>query len=414
MSETQSGGAASPKESRKRGRKVFRWIGVGLLSIVLGLLGWDVATFDRGAWQHDFEALEVAMAKEYANLDWMVEHRGVDPAKLDRDTRASLGGAFTRVQAFLALRRFVRTFQDPHFKLTRGAGRPNAPPSQNAAAPEAPPTPVASCTAAGYEARPVDFRFPFKKMPGFAVVHEAPFPAGVAGELGVIRIAHFGEDRYLATCEAVFTAGMDEDALRLGVRAKLQEALQTAIGALRDRGTIRLVVDLTGNGGGTEWVSEAVPLFTGGTLRRSEARIVSPSCDRASIWKGEKVCSIFGESPGTATLEGKSAWKGPLFVLADRGTGSASEDFVAWFKDNHAATILGARTAGAGCGYVNGGGRVALREIGFEVRMPNCARFLADGTNEVEGIAPDVALPLDKSDEEKITALTAAIAATRD
>ncbi|WP_170229658.1 S41 family peptidase [Polyangium fumosum] len=411
MSETQSGGDSLPKETRKRGRKVFRWIGIGLLSIVLGLLGWDVATFDRGAWQRDFEALEVAMAKEYANLDWMVEHRGVDLAKLDRDTRASLGGAFTRVQAFLALRRFVRTFQDPHFKLTGGAGRPSAPPSDNGAAP---PAPVASCTAAGYEARPVDSRFPFKKMPGFTAVHEAPFPAGVAGELGVIRIAHFGEDKYLATCEAVFTTGLDEDALRAGVRAKLQEALQTAIGALRDRGAKRLLVDLTGNGGGTEWVSEAVPLFTGGTLRRSKARIVSPSCDRTPVWKGEKVCSIFGEPPGTAMLEGKNVWKGPLFVLVDRGTGSASEDFVAWLKDNHTATILGARTAGAGCGYVNGGGRVQLREIGFEVRMPNCARFLADGTNEVEGIAPDVALPLDKSDGEKITALTAAIAATRD
>ncbi|MDI1442857.1 S41 family peptidase [Polyangium sp. 6x1] len=414
MSDTQRESATSTKTSRKTWRRVFRWIGIGLLSIVLGLLGWDVVTFDRGAWQRDFDALEVAMAKEYANLDWMVEHRGVDLVKLDRDTRASLGGAFTRVQAFLALRRFVRTFQDPHFKLTRGAGHASPSPSENTSPSEAPPAPVASCAAAGYEARPVDFRFPFKKMPGFAPTHEAPFPAGVAGELGVIRIAHFGEDRYLATCEAVFKAGMDEDALRLAVRARLQEALQTAIGALRDRGARRLLVDLTGNGGGTEWVSEALALFTSGTLRRSEARIVKPSCDRTPIWKGEKVCSIFGDGPGTATLEGKGVWKGPLFVLADRGTGSASEDFVAWLKDNHAATILGARTAGAGCGYVNGGGRTALREIGFEVRMPNCARFLADGTNEVEGIAPDIALPPGRSDEEKIAALTGALAPLRD
>lgn len=414
MSDTQSGSTSPPKASRKTGRRVFRWIGIGLLSIVLGLLGWDVATFDRGAWLRDFEALEGAMAKEYANLDWMVEHRGVDLAKLDRDTRASIGGAFSRVQAFLALRRFVRSFQDPHFKLTKGAARPSPAPSPSAAPPEAPSAPVASCTAAGYEARAVEYRFPFKKMPGFTAVHEAPFPAGVAGELGVIRIAQFGEDRYLSTCERVFTAGMDEAALRLAVRANLQQALQTAIGALRDRGAKRLLVDLTGNGGGTEWVSEAVPLFTEKTLRRSEARIVAPTCDRTPIWKGEKVCSIFGDPPEAATLEGKGVWKGPLFVLADRGTASASEDFVAWFKDNHAATVLGARTAGAGCGYVNDGGRFELREIGFEVRMPNCARFLADGTNEVEGIAPDIALPLDKSDEEKIQALTAALTATRD
>ena len=405
MNEPQSESASPPKVRPKTARRVFRWIGIGLFSILLGLLGLDVATFDRGAWLRDFEALEVVMAKEYANLDWMAERRGVDPAKLDRDTRAALGGAFTRVQAFLALRRFVRTFQDPHFKLSRGT-HPSAPASPDASAP-APP--VASCAAAGYETRPVDFRFPFKSMQGFTAVSEAPFPAGVAGELGVIRIAHFGENRYLATCEQAFSAGMDERALRLAVRVKLQEALQTAIGSLRDRGAKRLLVDLTGNGGGTEWVSEAVPLFTGNTLQRKEARIVSPTCDRTPIWKGEKVCSVFGDAPETATLEGKGAWKGPLFVLADRGTGSASEDFVAWFKDNHAATILGARTAGAGCGYVNGGGRFELKEIGFEVQMPNCARFLADGTNEVEGITPDIPLPLDKTDEEKIAALEAAL-----
>ncbi|WP_170319550.1 S41 family peptidase [Polyangium spumosum] len=412
MNEAPSGSASPPKVGKKTGRRVFRWLGIGLSSILLGLLGWDVITFDRGTWLRDFEALEVTMAREYANLDWMVERRGVDPVKLDRDTRAALDGAFTRVQAFLALRRFVRAFQDPHFKLTRGRGPSPAPPPA-AEAPEPPSPPVASCASAGYEARAVDFRFPFKKMKGFALVHEAPFPAGVTGELGVIRIAHFGEDRYLATCEQAFSAGMDERALKLAVRAKLQEALLAAIGSLRDRGAKRLLVDLTGNGGGTEWVSEAVPLFTERTLHRKEARIVSPTCDRAPLWRGEKVCSIFSDTPETTTLEGRGAWKGPLFVLTDRGTGSASEDFVAWFKDNGAATILGARTAGAGCGYVNGGGRFALREIGFDVHMPNCARFRADGTNEVEGITPDISLPLDEADEKKMTALEAALAAPR-
>ncbi len=332
--ETTSTPTAAGKTIRPR-RRFFRWIGIGLVSILLGVLGWDVATFDRDAWLRDFEGLEIAMAREYGNLDWMVEHRGTDLAKLDRDTRAALGSSFTRVQAFLALRRFVRTFRDPHFKLTR--------------------------------------------------------------------------NKYLATCEQAFTAGMDENALKLAVRAKRQESLQTAIRSLHDRGAKRLLVDLTGNGGGTEWVSEAVPLFTGSTLQRNGARIVSPTCDRTPMWKGERVCSIFSDPPETTTLTGAGAWRGPLFILADRGTGSASEDFVAWFKDNHAATILGDRTAGAGCGYMNGGGRFQLRAAGFEVRMPNCARFLADGTNEVEGITPDKTLPLDKTDEEKITALQAAL-----
>jgi hypothetical protein len=57
-------------------------------------------------------------------------------------------------------------------------------------------------------------------------------------------------------------------------------------------------------------------------------------------------------------------------------------------KDNRAATLIGARTFGAGCGYVDGGTRTRLRAIPRDVRMPNCARFLKDGTNEIEGVAP--------------------------
>jgi len=47
---------------------------------------------------------------------------------------------------------------------------------------------------------------------------------------------------------------------------------------------------------------------------------------------------------------------------------------------------------------VNGGTRSRLRMLPRDVRMPNCARFLSDGTNEIEGIAPDVALPMDEPD----------------
>ena len=92
-------------------------------------------------------------------------------------------------------------------------------------------------------------------------------------------------------------------------------------------------------------------------------------------------------------------------MLADRGTGSAAEDFVAWLQQNRVATVVGARTAGAGCGYVNGGDPVRLQVVPVDVWMPNCARFLDNGTNEIEGLAPDV--PLDLRDKERAaTALT--------
>ena len=49
---------------------------------------------------------------------------------------------------------------------------------------------------------------------------------------------------------------------------------------------------------------------------------------------------------------------------------------------------------GAGCGYVDGGSVTHLAQVPVDVWMPNCARFLADGSNEVEGLKPDTELSL--------------------
>lgn len=43
--------------------------------------------------------------------------------------------------------------------------------------------------------------------------------------------------------------------------------------------------------------------------------------------------------------------------------------------------------------------------------MPNCARFLPGGLNEIEGIPPDFALPMASNDDERARALQAALAA---
>ena len=105
------------------------------------------------------------------------------------------------------------------------------------------------------------------------------------------------------------------------------------------------------------------------------------------------MCSaLTGE--GEETMQGEGDWDGPLAVLVDGRTASASEDLIVWLHESRAATILGERTYGAGCGYVDGGAPIRLERIGCTVLMPNCARFTSDGVNEIEGIAPDVVLPL--------------------
>lgn len=365
---------------------------LGFLAVLaLGAMAWDVATYDPRAWRADYEHLKRELAQRYANLDWMVEHRRMDLKALDAETAAAIDGAHSRVLAVLALRRFVRAFKDPHLKLVWADRSQVAEPAS--AGPTTPPT-VASCEAAGYEDDDHAFRFRFDGLAEWAPMRSGAVPTGVAGDLGVLRIAAFGEDRYAAICDQVFRPGLTARELQLAVRARLQQELIAALEELKARGAKRLLVDISGNGGGTEWVTDVVTLFADRELVRQSARLVAPACDRSGIWRGEATCPVLAPAGEPSRLTGSGRWTGPLFILVDNNTGSASEDFVAWLQQDGVAIVLGARTAGAGCGYVDGGGRIRLSQSPFDVMAPNCARFLNDGTNEIEGIKPDVEIPM--------------------
>ena len=382
--------------------RIGRWlarIGGGAAAIVALAALADVVTYDRKAWSADFERLKADMAQGYANLDWIAARRGLDLPALSRQAATEIDGAHSRLLAYLALQRFIDRFGDPHLQLAeqeKGGGAGPAP-----AAGTAPSDPPASdCAGAGYQEGEHGFRFPIDRLPGWRPLAGGNFPTGLTGSTGVLRIAEFGENQYLSACTARFRSGIGERALQLEVRASLQAELRQRLAQLRRAGAKRLLVDLSRNGGGSEWVNEAVPLFTARTLERRAPRRVGPTCDRRGIWQGKRpACSVFAAADPPMRIVGEGDWQGPLLVLMDGGTASASEDFVAWMKDNRAATLIGARTYGAGCGYVDGGTRTRLRVLPRDVRMPNCARFLKEGTNEIEGIAPDVALPMDEPDK---------------
>ncbi|HEX8225029.1 MAG TPA: S41 family peptidase [Allosphingosinicella sp.] len=371
-------------------------IGGAVMALVAVAAFADVATYDARAWNSDFERLKSDMAQGYANLDWIAARRGLDLAALSRETADDLDKAGSHVLAIAAINRFVDRFDDPHFQL---AGQDRGAASVGDGTSPADP-PAADCAAAGYREGRHGFRFPVQRLPGWRPLAEGNFPAGLTGSTGILRIAEFGENQYLSTCAARFRPGMTERTLQLAVRAALQAELRARLAQLRRAGAKKLVVDLSRNGGGSEWVAEAVPLFTARKLERQAPRRVGAACDRRGVWEGRRpACPVFAAAGPPIRMAGKGDWKGPLLVLVDRDTASASEDFVAWMKDNRAATIVGARTFGAGCGYVDGGTRTRLRAFPRDVRMPNCARFLSDGTNEIEGIAADVDLPMTEPDK---------------
>ena len=83
-------------------------------------------------------------------------------------------------------------------------------------------------------------------------------------------------------------------------------------------------------------------------------------------------------------------------------------------KANGAATVIGERTYGAGCGFLDGGLPLELPDSGLEVWMPDCVRLRIDGTNEIEGIEPDVPIAWSEmGGEDRVRALVAAFAARR-
>jgi hypothetical protein len=472
------------------------------------------ASYTPEPWLEDLDALEAHMGVVYANLEWNVEHRGLDLAELDGRTRAAIRAAGSDGDAASAIEDFVAAFRDPHFSIES-----HRPPwiawafrlFEASSEDEEPVTlPAAAqggdaCGALGYREDGHGFEFPVDRLPGWEDLPEdEAFPGGTFSlpdgrRVGLLRIAQFGENRYGSACAEIWDAAppagpCDEECLE-AFRGRASDALAVRVTdrvrAFESAGIDALVVDVTGNGGGSEWVDPVTRIFSAKPLRsmrasmirhpRSidyneerlaevEAALAAPGlpdatrarlseaaerlaavlaelrapCDRASLWRGRAAgCSQLVETPTYATgifdwlpegaLEGVAdsiaadlysprgrevpagVWDGPLFVLADHGSASATEAFVAMLKDNGAATVIGERTYGAGCGFLDGGLPLELPNSGLEVWMPDCARFRIDGTNEIEGIEPDV--PVEWSElggEDRVLALVAALGAPRD
>jgi hypothetical protein len=387
-------------------KRVLKIAALALAGLLLAAGLWDVGTHDRAAWAADYERMKSGMARHYANLDWARDHRRLDLAALDRRTRARIDGSWSRLQAYWALRDFVAAFNDPHLALEwRASGAPPAAAADPPAGPD--------CATAGYEESDHNFPAHLAALGGWAP-GDRDFPTASAGDTGIIRISSFSERDYAAACARVFRPNMSERRLQLAVRAELQRGLVAAIGRLKARGVRRLLIDLSGNGGGSEWDREAARLFTSRRMRRAEPRLAAPACERGAVWAGARPCPVFAGGGEVATLNGIGAWTGPVLVLVDGGTASAAEEFAGWLRDNGVARLAGRTTMGAGCGYVDGGAPVALEAAPLVLKMPNCARFTAAGRNEIEGWPPDFALPDPETDRDGwARGLAAALGRTR-
>jgi hypothetical protein len=289
--------------------------------------------------------------------------------------------------------------------------------------------------------------------------------------VGIIRIGLFAPQGSAGLCAsalktlAIASDGQCDadcaDRVEKAAYAILSRDLATRIRALTKMGVTTLLIDLTGDGGGSEWAEAAARIVSPLRLRSERAEFVrgehwaanwrsitedlehaeaqasaadraelkhwrtqvdqaeaeaKASCSSAPFWSGRRpTCDWLGHGFYATGLLGEAdmavlkekpwasivftpaeyefeeaVWRGPLVVLVDGGTGSASEEFTAVLQDNKAAVILGSPTAGAGCGHTNGGTPTVLTHSRGIFEVPDCARIRLDGSNEVRGIDPDV------------------------
>jgi hypothetical protein len=472
-------------------KRLFRISFVLLALVLLGTFGLTVRTPGRQAqWLAEYEEAKHYLVTADANFDWVVHKKGIDLVALDRATRDEVASSWTSMGAAWTVRGFVWKFADGH---TWARIRPNlwwrGMKGQGHIAPGTHPAPgtqhpaFVSALSAGeacgladldVNARPEGWTLPFADTPGAELVPDDEFPSVMitiadGRKVGILRIAKFGHEHFGPSCARAWeelqrewaTAACDEGCRWVLVARTMQNGAARAAevaNELQRRGAVAVVVDITGNGGGSEFADAVARALTatplryapGGFIRhphrvaalreereailgdtgraspaqravmdRVVARIDSLTleaqrdCHRDTVWSGAPaLCSNTVITPPyidyapPRTFDGlENAWalwapswhagregiyRGPLLILQDHASASASEEFAARLRDNGAARIIGERSFGAGCGYTNGGTRLELEALGLLIRAPDCQRLRMDGANETEGIGADV------------------------
>jgi hypothetical protein len=440
------------------------------------------APFDPAPWIEDLHEIRAAFASKYANFEWAVFEREADLSGLFRQAEDRILRAASEADARDAIERMIRALGDGHVSVVWRA--PGGEPRPEARAPVR-PAEGGLCALLGYDSAKGGSAVG-PHLPGFEPLRDPAsreFSAGLlrsgGHQVGMLRIGLFSPAAFPSTCAAALKAlaipadaTCDKDCadrVEAAAYAELSRQLAESVRALRRAGAAALVIDLTGNGGGSEWAEAAARVLSPVRLRSERMAFVRgahwsdrwdalgrallqaaekesaqdaaklrrwamdvgharaeamATCPSDAFWEGQHpdcrwlgrafyATGVLGEADAAALRKKpwgalvftpakydfeERVWHGPLLVLVDGGTGSAAEEFAAVLQDNRAAAIIGAPTAGAGCGHTDGGTPTKLANSGAVLELPDCVRVRLDGSNEVGGIDPDVLVGLRRND----------------
>ena len=231
------------------------------------------AAFDPNPWIEDLRQIRTAFSEKYANFEWAVFEREIDLSDLFAQAEGRLRDATGDEEAKEVVDRLMRTLGDGHVRVRWAVRRSGF---------RTTPTPLVRsdvCQRLGYDAAmsgdPLGPHIPgYQPLPNDIA---SEFPTGwilsARQRVGVIRIGLFAPQGSPELCRSALSrlsiepnASCDEEcAARVESAAYgiMSRDLAARIRALQRLGATTLLIDLTGNGGGSQWAEAA-------------ARIVSP------------------------------------------------------------------------------------------------------------------------------------------
>lgn len=327
---------------------------VALICTAFALIG-AATVFDAKPWLVDLDQTRAAFTNKYANFDWAVFQRQIDLSKLFDETRDRIAAARSEGEAKAAFDRMTRQLGDGHVDFKWPA---ESKPGGNAT------TGTNRCADLGYDARQMG-RSLASQMHGYQAVAgtASEFPAGLVtlgyDSIGVVRIGLFSPKGSPSLCESglealkIAAGSCDEacsDKVEEWASAQMTKDFEAALTALRIAGAKTLLIDVTQNGGGSEWAEVAARMVTGvrltserigfvrgahwvkkwndlaGDLRKAaatasladraellafaeeadaKAQIAATSCPSEPFWKGERpVCAWLGDGAYATGLIG--------------------------------------------------------------------------------------------------------------
>jgi hypothetical protein len=248
--------------------------------IVCGAVNLEAAPqFDAGPWLEDLDQARAAVAQKYANFDWLVFDREIDLSQSLATARRRIEAASSEAEARAAFDRLAAHLGDDHVGFRWPA------PARSSASPSG-----SRCSAIGF-----DPQMAAAPLAAFAAGYRplanppAPeFPAGIIAvghtRVGILKLGLFSPAGYPQLCEAALQAlaipasAPCDDACQGRVMewaaAQMTRDFAAQLRAISAAGASALVVDIAGNGGGTEWAEAAARMLTPIRLRSERLRFV--------------------------------------------------------------------------------------------------------------------------------------------